>query len=161
MSEPIQIKKYPNRRLYHQGERRYVNLDDVERMVREDVDFRVVDAQSGEDLTNRVLAQVVLEQMKDYEPLLPADLLKLMIKHRGSVTGFPELLKSFVATPPSWMDPLGLFTRGVGRTAPAAPEPAAAPAEKEDDLHDEVETLRHRLEEIEGRIGRRGRKGRS
>ena len=159
MSDPIQIKKYPNRRLYHQGERRYVNLDDVERMVREDVDFRVVDAQTGGDLTNRVLAQVVLEQLKDYEPLLPAELLKLMIKHRGSVGGFPDVLRSFVATPPSWMDPLGLFTRG--KAPAAAPSPGPTTPEKEDDLHDELETLRHRLEEIEGRLGRRGARGRS
>jgi len=84
MSDPILIKKYPNRRLYHTGERRYMNLADIESMVHDDIDFRVQDATTGEDLTRRILAQVVLEQMKDYEPVFPSDLLRFLIKQHGT-----------------------------------------------------------------------------
>ena len=58
------IKKYENRRLYDTGASRYVNLEDVARMVREGVEVQVVDARSGEDLTRVILTQVIVEDAK-------------------------------------------------------------------------------------------------
>ncbi|MBM4397594.1 MAG: polyhydroxyalkanoate synthesis regulator DNA-binding domain-containing protein [Deltaproteobacteria bacterium] len=155
------IKKYPNRRLYHTGERRYVNLEDVERMVREDADFRVVDAQSGDDITRRVLAQVILEQMQEYEPVLPAELLRFVIKQRGMTTGWQDLVRRFAGNVPfagaaaPWADVLASFMGGAARPASAPPPPPDEPDEPPEELRDELDTLKERLAEIEKKLGRR------
>ena len=42
--EAIIIKKYANRRLYNTDTSSYITLDDLAKMVRENVDFHVLDA---------------------------------------------------------------------------------------------------------------------
>ena len=58
----IVIKKYENRRMYDTSASRYVNLEDVAEMVRNGEELQVVDAKSGEDLTARVLTQIIVEE---------------------------------------------------------------------------------------------------
>lgn len=77
--EPILIKRYENRRLYDTHTSRYVNLEDVARMVRQGLDFRVIDAKSGDDQTRRVLTQIILEEAKKEEGGPPIDFLRQMI----------------------------------------------------------------------------------
>ena len=48
---PRVLKKYPNRRLYDTHASSYITLADVKQMVLENIDFIVVDAKSGDDLT--------------------------------------------------------------------------------------------------------------
>ena len=64
----VVVKKYENRRLYDTGASRYVNLDDVARMVREGVEVQVLDARTGEDLTRVILTQVIMEDAKGHDP---------------------------------------------------------------------------------------------
>ena len=52
--EPIIIKKYANRRLYNTRSSSYITLDDLSRMTRSGVDFQVVDAKTGADITHQV-----------------------------------------------------------------------------------------------------------
>ena len=49
--EPILIKRYANRKLYDQGRSRYVTLEELEELIRQGREIRVVDAVSGDDLT--------------------------------------------------------------------------------------------------------------
>jgi polyhydroxyalkanoate synthesis repressor PhaR len=58
---PRTIKKYSNRRLYDTAESRYVTLEELAESVRTGVDVRVLDAQTGDDLTQATLAQIILE----------------------------------------------------------------------------------------------------
>ena len=59
--EPIIIKKYANRRLYNTDTSSYITLDDLAKMVRENVDFHVLDAKSGELLFHKNLGgQIVM-----------------------------------------------------------------------------------------------------
>ncbi len=58
------IKRYPNRKLYDTEAKSYVTLQDITRMIREVQDVQVVDNESGEDLTNLTLTQIILEQEK-------------------------------------------------------------------------------------------------
>lgn len=60
-STPRIIKKYGNRRLYDTTESRYVTLEELAASVRGGADVRVVDAQTGDDLTQPVLLQVIIE----------------------------------------------------------------------------------------------------
>ncbi len=58
---PRVIKKYSNRRLYDTAESRYVTLDELAESIRRGADARVLDAQTGDDLTQATLAQIILE----------------------------------------------------------------------------------------------------
>src|SRR6218665_2993692 len=56
------IKKYANRRLYNTATSSYVTLDDLAKMVRREEEFSVLDARTGDDITQTVLTQIVFEQ---------------------------------------------------------------------------------------------------
>jgi polyhydroxyalkanoate synthesis repressor PhaR len=75
----IVIRKYENRRLYDSAHSRYVNLDEVARLIRDGNDVQVVDAKTGEDLTRSILTQVIVEESRGSESGLPLELLKQII----------------------------------------------------------------------------------
>src|SRR5438105_10365858 len=78
------IKKYGNRRLYDTRESRYVNQEALLSLFAADDELRVLDASSGEDLTERVLAQAILgEDTKRTKPLVPAAVLRALARFRG------------------------------------------------------------------------------
>jgi polyhydroxyalkanoate synthesis repressor PhaR len=79
VAAPIVIKKYGNRRLYDTDESKYVTLDELAAKIRGGVDLRVVDAQSGDDLTQATLTQIVLETGHAAK-FLPVQLLTQMIR---------------------------------------------------------------------------------
>ena len=82
--EPIEIKKYANRRLYNTGTSTYVTLEDLAAMVKAGEDFIVHDAKSGEDITRSVLTQIIFEQEnKEGQNLLPAAFLRQLIRFYG------------------------------------------------------------------------------
>ncbi|MDC0887156.1 polyhydroxyalkanoate synthesis regulator DNA-binding domain-containing protein, partial [Altererythrobacter sp.] len=58
----VVIKKYANRRLYNTQSSSYITLDDLATMTREGVDFQVVDAKSGDDITHNILTQIIMEE---------------------------------------------------------------------------------------------------
>jgi polyhydroxyalkanoate synthesis repressor PhaR len=74
------IRRYDNRKLYDPEERRYVTLSDLGRMVGEGREVRVVDQASGEDLSGVVLAQVVLEILKERTAAIPRQVLTRLIR---------------------------------------------------------------------------------
>lgn len=76
---PVVIKKYGNRRLYDTSTSRYINLDDIARMVRNGKDVQVLDAGSGEDLTRVTLAQIIMEDAREQPTGLPLELLRHLI----------------------------------------------------------------------------------
>lgn len=80
---PIIIKKYANRRLYDTSASRYVTLDHLRELVKQDREFQVVDAKSGEDLTRGVLAQIIFEEESKGETLLPVEFLRQLIGFYG------------------------------------------------------------------------------
>src|ERR1041384_6411697 len=75
----VQIKKYPNRRLYNTSTRTYVNLGDVAALIRQGEEIQVVDAKTGEDITRVVLTQIIVEDAKDAPTGLPLELLRQLI----------------------------------------------------------------------------------
>ena len=58
---PRVIKKYGNRRLYDTTLSSYVTLDELAASIRAGHDARIVDAQTGDDLTQTTLTQMILE----------------------------------------------------------------------------------------------------
>src|SRR5215211_5046036 len=82
--DPVVIKKYANRRLYHTGTSTYVTLEDLANMVKRGEDFVVYDAKSGEDITRSVLGQIIFEQEnKQGQNLLPIAFLRQLIRFYG------------------------------------------------------------------------------
>jgi len=75
----VLIKKYGNRRLYDTSDSRYVTLDELAAKIRTGVELRVVDAQTGDDLTQATLTQLVLETGHAAR-FLPVQLLTQMIR---------------------------------------------------------------------------------
>ena len=80
---PRVVKKYGNRRLYDTRESQYINLDELLDLVAKE-EVRVLDAASGEDLTERVLTQALLsdEHAERADPLVPAALLRALLRYR-------------------------------------------------------------------------------
>jgi polyhydroxyalkanoate synthesis repressor PhaR len=149
----VVIKKYENRRLYDTAASRYVNLEDVARIVRDGVDVEVVDARSGEDLTRVILTQVIMEDAKGHESGLPLDLLRKLIVasdrathefltwYLTTVTDMYQKAQSALQTRPLDM------VRNLFGSQPAAPLSVPAPAE-------EIAALRLRVQELEDRLQR-------
>jgi polyhydroxyalkanoate synthesis repressor PhaR len=82
--EPITIKKYANRRLYNTGTSTYVTLEDLATMLKNDENFVVYDAKTGDDITRQVLAQIIFEQEnKAGQNLLPTTFLRQLIRFYG------------------------------------------------------------------------------
>jgi polyhydroxyalkanoate synthesis repressor PhaR len=85
MAKPIRvIKKYPNRRLYDTANSGYITLADVKQMVLEFIDFQVIDAKSGEDLTRGILLQIILEEESAGMPMFSSEMLSQMIRFYGN-----------------------------------------------------------------------------
>jgi polyhydroxyalkanoate synthesis repressor PhaR len=85
MSETVILKKYASRRLYNPEDSAYVTLNQVSDIIREGKDVQVLDAKTGEDVTAFILTQIVLEEARNKNALLPAPLLHLIIRSGGTV----------------------------------------------------------------------------
>ncbi len=82
--EPIIIKKYANRRLYNTRSSSYITLDDLARMTREGIDFQVLDAKTGNDITHQILTQIIMEEESHGEQMLPISFLRQLISMYGN-----------------------------------------------------------------------------
>ncbi|MEO6153435.1 MAG: polyhydroxyalkanoate synthesis repressor PhaR [Croceibacterium sp.] len=82
--DPIIIKKYANRRLYNTQSSSYITLDDLAKMTREGLDFQVLDAKTGADITHAILTQIILEEETHGEQMLPISFLRNLISMYGN-----------------------------------------------------------------------------
>ena len=83
MTEARLIRKYVNRRLYDTAESRYVNLEDLRRVINSGGEIRVVDQASGKEITTTVLLQIIGEVERSGAPLLTPDFLSALIRLSG------------------------------------------------------------------------------
>lgn len=162
--ERVTIQKYANRRLYNKATSSYITLDDLAAMVRQGVDFVVFDAKTGEDITRKVLTQIIFEEEGRGQNLLPIQFLRQLIGFYGDrmqafLPSFLELsLDSFIRQQKQvqtrWPTPsmgafeeqirqnMALFDRAMKMFTPyafrsdevASPAPAKKPATEDDEL---------------------------
>jgi len=85
VTHTIQIKKYPNRRLYDTEKSIYITLQDVSELIKKGSRIEVVDAKSGEDVTAFILTQIIMNKAKDANSLLPGSLLHLVIQYGENI----------------------------------------------------------------------------
>lgn len=84
------IKRYGNRKMYDTKASRYVTLDGVTELVRAGEDLRIIDNDSGEDLTAVTFAQIIFEEEKKKSGLLEVPALRWIIQQGGAT--FQEIL---------------------------------------------------------------------
>ena len=86
----VQLRRYPNRRYYDAARSQHLTLEGIFRLVGDGHEVQVSDSKTGEDITVRVLAQLILEQAPEKLAALPAELLHQIIRANES------LLREFV-----------------------------------------------------------------
>jgi len=121
--ELVTIKKYANRRLYNTAASSYVTLDHLSEMVREGVDFIVLDAKTGEDITRSVLTQIIFEQESKGQSMLPVQFLRRLIRFYGDqMQGFlpPYLEMSMESFSKAQEQMRENFSRTFGTATPMA-----------------------------------------
>jgi polyhydroxyalkanoate synthesis repressor PhaR len=89
------VKKYSNRRLYDTEKSAYITLEELADRIRQGADARVVDAKTGDDLTQQTLAQIILES-RGAGKLLPIPLLPQLI--RMGDDALAEFMGKFLST---------------------------------------------------------------
>ena len=83
-AQPMIIKKYANRRLYNTQSSSYITLEDLAKMTREGVDFQVLDAKTGNDITHPILTQIIMDEEASGEQMLPVSFLRQLIGMYGN-----------------------------------------------------------------------------
>lgn len=87
----LQICKYPNRRYYDSTRSRHVTLEEIHALIREGYDIQVKDSRTGQDITGKVLAQILIELDPPKLEVFPAPLLhKLLRSSEQLVTDFVQ-----------------------------------------------------------------------
>lgn len=98
--DTVVIKKYANRRLYNTRSSSYITLDHLAKMTREGVDYKVLDAKTGTDITHQILTQIIMEEESNRsEQLLPVSFLRQLIAMYGNSmqTMMPSYLEAMMA----------------------------------------------------------------
>ena len=90
------IKKYSNRKLYDTKEKKYVNLSEVSRLIREGAEVKVINNKTKEDVTSLVLAQIIVEQEKTKKIMLPSIFSPLKLLKKGGEDMFKLGRKMFL-----------------------------------------------------------------
>src|ERR1051326_7599025 len=87
----LDIRKYPNRRYYDSTRSKHVTLEEINSLIREGYEIRVTDSKTGEDITAKVLAQIILELDSPKLEVFPVPLLHRLIRsNQALVTEFVE-----------------------------------------------------------------------
>ena len=82
--DTVIIKKYANRRLYNTRSSSYITLDHLAKMTREGVNYKVLDAKTGTDITHTILTQIIMEEESHGEQMLPVNFLRELISMYGN-----------------------------------------------------------------------------
>lgn len=85
MDGPRVFKKYANRRIYDTHSSSYVTLEELAAVIRKGQEVRVIDAKTRADVTAFILTQIVMEQAKRNNALLPVPVLHLIIQYGDNV----------------------------------------------------------------------------
>jgi polyhydroxyalkanoate synthesis repressor PhaR len=82
------IKRYKNRRLYDTEEKKTIKLEDLVELVKEEVDFKVVDTRTKKDVTLSVLTKVLSESLTEDKNSIKqtSKVIRLLIARGGEIT---------------------------------------------------------------------------
>ena len=90
------IKRYQNRKLYDTQKSRYVTLDDIARMIRDQVHLVIVDNKTKADITASTLVQIIFDAEKKSDIYAPLSILYEIIQTgNGSMSSYLAKLDIF------------------------------------------------------------------
>jgi polyhydroxyalkanoate synthesis repressor PhaR len=78
----ILIKRYANRKLYNTQTSRYITLKGIAELIEADEEVRVIDNETGEDITSVALSQILVDSERE-GPSVPNTLLSGLIQRGG------------------------------------------------------------------------------
>ena len=176
--DTVIIKKYANRRLYNTRSSSYITLDHLAKMTRENVDYKVLDAKTGKDITHQILTQIIMDEEASGEQMLPVSFLRELISMYGnsmqsliphyleaSMQNFranqTKLAKAFESSLGN--NPLArlaeqnmaMFKVAASAFMPGA-DPTPAPS-AEEEKPDDLAALREQMEEMKKRLDELGK----
>lgn len=73
------IKKYKNRRLYDTETSQYITIEQLQNYVVSGLLFKVEDSETGTDLTNSILLQIIVDMEAGPTQFLSSDILRQII----------------------------------------------------------------------------------
>jgi polyhydroxyalkanoate synthesis repressor PhaR len=178
VQNPVIVKKYANRRLYNTESSSYITLENLADMVREDRDFVVYDAKSGEDITRSVLTQIIVEEEGKGKAMLPTNFLRQLIGFYGNnmQSVVPRYLEQAMSSfarqqenireamqktispflPPGMEDVgrknLEMMERAMTLFTPFYREGEAKPDEPVNEYHEEIESLKAEVERLQQQL---------
>lgn len=84
----VLIKRYANRKLYNTESSRYITLKGISELVRDGRDIRVIDNESGQDITPIILSQILVDDQKQKQDsrsgsAVPGQVLSELIQRGG------------------------------------------------------------------------------
>jgi polyhydroxyalkanoate synthesis repressor PhaR len=137
-STRVYLRRYPNRRYYDAARSQHLTLEDIFRLIGDGRQVQISESKTGEDITARVLTQLILEQAPGKLAALPAGLLHEIIRSNESVLRefidkyFNRALSAFLESQQE-LDrylrvALGLANPGLTANGHGAGEPALNPA---------------------------------
>ncbi len=168
-SGKVTIKKYANRRLYDTESSAYITLDRLAAMVREEREFEVVDAKSGEDITRQVLTQIIVDEEARGATMLPINFLKQLIGLYGNSmqTFVPQYLEAamdaFSRNQSSVRDAFGanmfadLAKRNMAMFEDAAQAFSGKPKSEAKPVESDVDQLKAELAALQAKVDRLSR----
>lgn len=130
------VKRYSNRKLYDTSESRYVTLDEIARWVKSGEEVKILENESGEDLTAVTFAQIILEEERKKSGLLSLRVMRELIQHGESA------LQGLAAT----------VDRGIGAIRPAAEAARTRVHERVQEGVQNLTSVADRLTEIQRNI---------
>ncbi len=178
--DTVVIKKYANRRLYNTRSSSYITLEHLGKMTREGIDYKVVDAKTGADITHQILTQIIMEEESSGEHMLPVSFLRQLISMYGNsmqslIPHYLEAsMENFCANQAklrkSFEDSLGsnplaklaeqnmaIFKAAATAFMPGSDKPAVPQPSAEDGAKDELAALREQMAEIQKKLDSLGK----
>lgn len=178
----VELRRYPNRRYYDSARSQHLTLEDIYRLVRDGYNVRVSDSKTGEDISARILAQLILEHDPPKLAAFPVELLHQIIRSNetllrdfvekyfnGALTAFLNSQREFdrylgqtlglYGLPPggrNWaeamMRPFLQTFLTGGRTKTAAESNGNTPPPADDDLRKTVAELQKQLADLQQKL---------
>jgi polyhydroxyalkanoate synthesis repressor PhaR len=186
-SEPLDIRKYPNRRYYDVTRSQHLTLEDIRVLVREGHDIRVTDSKTSNDITAKVLAQIILEldaakidmfpvallsrlirvndQMaKDFLERYFDQALEMFIKYRKQFEdqfGAGDALGGFYSSLANWnramLTPFAMPFMGGTAGNPPSNHNGAQADVQKSDLQSKISSLQQQIARLEGKLAKKQR----
>jgi len=106
----IEIKKYSNRRLYNTETSAYITLDDIVTLIKKELEFKVIDVDTQNDITSTILTQIILEKENAGINLIPAHILKQIILFNENKKS--NMMFDFLTNTMNAANTSNIFTKG-------------------------------------------------